>query len=115
MSEHIAAPLFEGLSGKQYDELAGIGVDRFYKRGEIIFAEGDEGIGFYVLISGKVKVFKLSPEGKEQILQVFGEGEPFGEGESDFPPMPRRSSKAGSFSFPGRPLSSSSRKTLPWL
>ena len=80
MSEHIAAiPLFEGLSGKQYDELAGIGVDRFYKRGEIIFAEGDEGIGFYVLISGKVKVFKLSPEGKEQILQVFGEGEPFGE------------------------------------
>jgi len=80
MREYIATiPLFEGLSGKQYDELAGIGVDRSYKRGEIIFAEGDEGTGFYVLISGKVKVFKLSLEGKEQILQVFGEGEPFGE------------------------------------
>ena len=80
MRGHVATiPLFEGLSGKQYDELADIGVDRSYKRGEIIFAEGDEGTGFYVLISGKVKVFKLSPEGKEQILHVFGGGEPFGE------------------------------------
>lgn len=80
MREQIATiPLFEGLSGKQYDELAGIGVDRSYKGGQIIFAEGNEGIGFYVLIAGKVKVFKLSPEGKEQILHVFGEGEPFGE------------------------------------
>lgn len=80
MSGHIAAiPLFEGLSGEQYDELARIGVDRSYKGGQIIFTEGDEGTGFYVLISGKVKVFKLSPEGKEQILHVFGEGEPFGE------------------------------------
>jgi CRP-like cAMP-binding protein len=80
MREHIATiPLFEGLSGKQYDELARIGVDRSYKGGQIIFSEGDEGTGFYVLISGKVKVFKLSPEGKEQILHVFGGGEPFGE------------------------------------
>ncbi|OGP85655.1 MAG: transcriptional regulator [Deltaproteobacteria bacterium RBG_16_54_11] len=80
MSKQIAAiPLFEGLSQKHYDELAGIAVDRSYKRGQIIFSEGDEGIGLYVLIAGKVKVFKLSPEGKEQILHVFEEGEPFGE------------------------------------
>jgi CRP/FNR family transcriptional regulator len=80
MSKQIAAiPLFEGLSQKHYDELTGIAVDRSYKRGQIIFSEGDEGIGLYVLIAGKVKVFKLSPEGKEQILHVFEEGEPFGE------------------------------------
>ena len=80
MSKHIAAiPLFVGLSNKQYDELASIVVDHSYKGGEIIFSEGDEGNGFYVLISGRVKVFKLSPEGKEQILHVFGPGEPFGE------------------------------------
>ena len=80
MSKQIAAiPLFDGLSQKQYDELAGIAVDRSYKRGQIIFSEGDEGIGLYVLIAGKVKVFKLSLEGKEQILHVFEEGEPFGE------------------------------------
>jgi CRP/FNR family transcriptional regulator len=80
ISKHIAAiPLFEGLSHKQYDGLAAIAVEHSYKRGETIFSEGDEGIGFYVLISGKVKIFKLSPDGKEQILHVFGPGEPFGE------------------------------------
>jgi len=80
ISREIAAiPLFEGLSQRQYDELARIAVDRSYKRGQIIFSEGDEGIGLYVLIAGKVKIFKLSPEGKEQILHVFEPGEPFGE------------------------------------
>lgn len=78
--EQVAAiPFFEGLSQKQYDELARIAVDRSYKRGQVIFSEGDEGKGFYVLIEGKAKIFKLSPEGKEQILHVLGPGEPFGE------------------------------------
>jgi len=80
MSEHIVAiPLFDGLSREQYDELATIVVAHSYRGGQIIFSEGDEGSGFYVVISGRVKVFKLSPDGKEQILHVFGPGEPFGE------------------------------------
>ena len=54
-------------------------MDRGFIRGEIIFSEGDEGNGFYVVISGKVKIFKLSSEGKEQILHIFGPGSPFGE------------------------------------
>ncbi|MGC9022783.1 MAG: Crp/Fnr family transcriptional regulator, partial [Dissulfurimicrobium sp.] len=33
----------------------------------------------YAVFSGRVKIFKLSPDGKEQILHVFGPGEPFGE------------------------------------
>ncbi|GAG35555.1 unnamed protein product, partial [marine sediment metagenome] len=53
--------------------------DQIYRRGQIIFSEGDEGVGFYVTVSGRVKVFKLSPEGKEQILHILGPGEPFGE------------------------------------
>jgi CRP/FNR family transcriptional regulator len=78
--EQIASiPLFAGLSRSQHDKLAHIVKERSYKRGQTIFAEGDEGIGFYVLITGKVKIFKLSPEGKEQIFHVFGPGEPFGE------------------------------------
>ncbi len=80
MSEHIVAiPLFDGLSREQYHELATIVVAHSYRGGQIIFSEGDEGSGFYVVISGRVKVFKLSPDGKEQILHVFGPGEPFGE------------------------------------
>jgi CRP-like cAMP-binding protein len=77
--EITAIPLFNGLPQRQYDQLAGIALDRSYAGGQRIFSEGDEGIGLYVLVSGTVKVYKLSPEGKEQTLHVFGAGEPFGE------------------------------------
>jgi CRP/FNR family transcriptional regulator len=72
-------PLFDGLSRTQRDKLARIMKERSYKRGQTVFAEGDEGAGFYVLIAGRVKIFKLSLDGKEQILHVLGPGEPFGE------------------------------------
>jgi CRP-like cAMP-binding protein len=72
-------PLFQGLDREHYDELAMIVTDQVFQKGESIFGEEDEGTGFYVVISGRVKIFKLSPEGKEQILHIFGPGEPFGE------------------------------------
>jgi len=78
--EQIAAiPLFQGLPRQQYEDLSMIVVDQVVKRGQIIFSEGDEGAGFYVMLSARVKIFKLSPEGKEQILHILGPGEPFGE------------------------------------
>ena len=77
---HIGSiPLFEGLPRPQIDDLAMIAVDRMFQRGQNIFFEGDDGAGFYVLISGRVKIFKVSLDGKEQILHIFGPGEPFGE------------------------------------
>jgi CRP-like cAMP-binding protein len=75
----VAIPLFEGLSRGQHEALARIAVNRSYKKGQTIFSEGDEGAGFYAIISGRVKIFKLSPEGKEQILHMMGAGEIFGE------------------------------------
>ena len=71
--------LFSGLTETQLAELAGITNKRRCRRGETIFREADPGIGFYIIASGKVKVFKSSPEGKEQILHIFGRGEPIGE------------------------------------
>ncbi|MDI6726594.1 MAG: Crp/Fnr family transcriptional regulator [Smithellaceae bacterium] len=72
-------PLFQGLPREQLDALARIVITRSYKKGAVIFAEGEEGTGFYVLTRGEVKIFKLSPEGREQILHIFHAGEPFGE------------------------------------
>jgi CRP/FNR family transcriptional regulator len=72
-------PLFSGMPEKQLEELTDIVIDQTFGKGQSIFSEGDEASGFYVVISGRVKVFKLSPEGKEQILHIFGAGEPFGE------------------------------------
>lgn len=72
-------PLFEGLPDNQLSDLASIAIQKVYKRGVTIFSEGDIGNGFYVVKEGRVKIFKVSGEGKEQILHVFGAGEPFGE------------------------------------
>ena len=71
--------LFKGLTVEQLDAIARIVSDKEYKKGQIIFSEGDEGEGFYLVISGRVKVYKLSPEGKEQIMHIFGPGKPFAE------------------------------------
>lgn len=72
-------PLFDGLTDLQLNDLAMIITDQNFRKGTTIFAEGDEGVGFYILISGQVKIYKLSMEGKEQILHIFGPGEPFAE------------------------------------
>jgi CRP-like cAMP-binding protein len=80
LTDQIAAiPLFQGLSRGEYEDLAMIVVDQVIPRGQTIFEEGDEGSGFYVVLSGRVKIFKLSPDGKEQILHILTGGEPFGE------------------------------------
>ncbi len=75
----VSVPLFQELAREHHEDLASVVEDKVYKRGELIFSEGDEGIGFYIIISGQVKIFKLSLEGKEQILHIFGPGEPIGE------------------------------------
>jgi len=72
-------PLFQGLTAENHQQLASIVVQKPYKKNQAIFTEGDDGNGFYVVISGRVKVFKISHEGKEQILHILGSGEPFGE------------------------------------
>ncbi len=78
--EDVASiPLFEGLPDEEILQLSAIAAERTFRRGESIFMEGDEGQGFHVVLSGRVKVFKLSMEGKEQTLHLFGPGEPFGE------------------------------------
>jgi len=72
-------PLFNGLSEGQLSGLAGIVTEKRVNRGQTIFSEGDKGDGFYVVISGRVKVYKMSPDGREQILHILGPGELFGE------------------------------------
>jgi len=72
-------PLFQGLPEPQVDKLTRIVTEHSFAGGQVIFAEGDKADGFYIVVTGRVKIYKLSPEGKEQILHVFGPGEPFAE------------------------------------
>ncbi len=101
-------PLFQGLPKEQIEDLAMIATDQTFKKGDIIFSEGDDGTGFYVVITGRVKIFKLSIEGKEQILHIFGPGEIFGEtpvfaGEH-FPANAELLEESRSFFFPRESL-----------
>ncbi len=72
-------PLFQGLPDAHLEDLAMIVVDQIFQRGQVIFSEGDDGNGFYVAVTGRVKIYKMSPDGKEQTLHIFEPGEPFGE------------------------------------
>jgi len=72
-------PLFNGLPEPQIKEIEQIVVDKYYNKRDFIFSEGDDGNGFYLVVKGLVKIFKVSSEGKEQILHILGPGEPFGE------------------------------------
>ncbi len=49
-----------------------------YDRGDLIFSEGEPGDCFIAIVTGRVKVFKSTPAGKEIILEIFGAGDPLG-------------------------------------
>jgi CRP-like cAMP-binding protein len=72
-------PLFSGLDEREIAEVEAISTSKRYPTGTLIFSEDEEANGFFVAISGKVKVYKLSPEGKEQILHIISPGETFAE------------------------------------
>ena len=70
---------FSSLTEDQLEEIMNIAVSRYFNKGEIIFSDGDQGNGFFVVVDGLVKIFKASPTGKEQTLHIYGQGEPFGQ------------------------------------
>jgi len=72
-------PLFKGLSPRLLRDLEGIGLSREFEKDQMLFSQGDPAGGFYVLLSGRVKVMKLSSQGKSQILGVLGPGDTVGE------------------------------------
>jgi len=70
---------FRLLNTEQVEALAAIASIRKFQAGELIFAQGDAASVFYVLLSGKIQIYKLSREGKEMILHLFGAGDLFAE------------------------------------
>jgi CRP/FNR family transcriptional regulator len=72
-------PLFSRLDARVLQQLAAMAVDRIYSPGSQIFSEGEAVAGFFIIVSGRVKVYKLSPQGKEQTLHIFGPGQPIAE------------------------------------
>jgi CRP/FNR family transcriptional regulator len=71
-------PFFRRLPPPARARITAVARIRAYDRGELIFAEGDPADTFMVIVSGRIKVFKSTPAGKEVILEIFGGGDPLG-------------------------------------
>ena len=74
-----AIPLFNGLPDDQLSAIRQIAVEKQYNKGQTIFSEGDETKGLFVVVEGRIKIYKVSSEGKEQILHIIEDGQSFGE------------------------------------
>ena len=73
-----STPIFRNLSPEDLARLAPHVRVRDYVRGEQIFVEGSASDRFYAIASGRVKIFKMTPAGKDVILEIFGVGDPLG-------------------------------------
>jgi CRP/FNR family transcriptional regulator, cyclic AMP receptor protein len=70
--------LFKALTTRELRELDELLHERSYQKEEVIFDEGDTGLGLFVVVSGKVKIVS-SHAALHRLAPVFGPGDYFGE------------------------------------
>ena len=107
-----SAPLFRELDDEAATALRNSMSEVHLDRGEVLFREGDEGDRVYVVISGKIKLGRTAPDGRENLLALLGPGQMFGE-LSLFDPGPR--STAASAVTDTDMLALAHADLLPWL
>ena len=71
-------PIFSRLSPADRKTVAEVSRVQQFARGETIFEQDSPSDAFYAIASGRVKIFKMMPSGKDVILEVFGPGDPLG-------------------------------------
>lgn len=72
-------PYFDDLSQEALNKLVQGMTLIAYKRGDPVFWQGEPCTGLHIVHHGNVKLFKLSPQGRELIVNVLQEGETFNE------------------------------------
>ena len=91
MNDPLArAGIFQGVDPSAVQDLRTALEPVSFPRAHVIFAEGELGDRLYIILSGKVKIGRRSPDGRENLLAVFGPSDMFGE-LSIFDPGPRTS------------------------
>ncbi len=72
-------PIFAELTDAQLAEIHAKTAERLYHKETTIFLEGDPGVGFHYVQTGRVKIVKTSDDGREHIINMLGPGELFAE------------------------------------
>lgn len=68
-------PLLSGLDDSEIEKISKGVSSHTYKKGEVIFQQGERASKLYIVCAGKLKIFKNLAEGKEQILYILSEGD----------------------------------------
>lgn len=71
--------LLADLDPNEIERLAAIATSRAVSSGSMLFFEGDTATGFFVLLDGRVRIFKSAPDGREFTLHVIEPGQMFAE------------------------------------
>ena len=71
-------PIFSRLSPADRQAIAQVARVHAFARGDMIFEQDSPADAIYAIASGRVKIFKMMPNGKDVILEVFGPGDPLG-------------------------------------
>ncbi len=69
-----ATTLFGALTEEEITALAGRTKTRAYSASELLFSEGEPCAGLHIVASGRVRIFKISPNGREHVLAIEGAG-----------------------------------------
>jgi CRP/FNR family transcriptional regulator len=72
-------PLFSELTVEELRKITKLSRLVNYKKDEYVFHEGDEFKGIFIVIKGLIKIFKISPQGKEYILHLLTKPHIFGD------------------------------------
>jgi CRP/FNR family transcriptional regulator len=68
-------PYFDNLPDEMLNEIAAQMQLRGFERGEMLFWEGDSCAGLHIIEEGSVKLYRISPQGRQYIVRVLQEGE----------------------------------------
>lgn len=72
-------PIFSNLTYEEMLEVATIANHKNYKKGEMVYEQGDDGDSLYVVHKGQIKITRFTENGKEQVIRVLGPGDFMGE------------------------------------
>lgn len=72
-------PIFNHLEPEQMDEIMAAARSVLYKKGELIYQAGEQSDSLYIVNKGKIRIYRLSESGKEQLLRILNPGEFTGE------------------------------------
>ena len=69
------SPYFEGIDRPVLRQLASVSIVHRYRKNQVLFVEGEASRTLYFILSGRVKMYRLSHDGRERIVNMLGQGE----------------------------------------